>query len=163
MRFIITTKDPSHAYKSWQENWPDKLHNINARSFEKSFNRTEYEKLRLNWVVNKYLGKAPERGFTFSYQGIAVDNDYCIPTISIQSVATYLENLPIIDNEYIPEKGDELQIYLDYQYKEIIGLKRPDIDFHTISLIYKETQWEKGNYDFDCYETLFYLRGIIAL
>jgi hypothetical protein len=163
VNFIITTKDASQAHKSWQKNWPEKLHHINSRSFKKSFNQTEYEKLKINWVINKYLGKAPERDLLFSYQGRGENNDYCIPTISIQTVSEHLAKVTTIDNEYVPEEGDELKVYIDYHYKVINGVKRPNIDFRTIALIYKGNKWEKGNYDFDCDETRFHLRGIIEV
>lgn len=163
MQFIIKTKDASHAYKSWQEKWPDKLHNINSRSFKKIFNQTEYRKLQLNWVINKYLGKASSNDLLFSYQNVSRCKDDDAGLIPVASILEYLAKVATIDNDYVPEKGDELTIYLDYYYKEIKGVKRPEIDFHTISLIYKETQWRKGSYDFNYDETQFYLRGVIEL
>ncbi len=162
MEFTITSKDISNANERFQENWTEKLININSRPFKKSFNYVEYEKFKIHWIINKYVGQAPDRSFTFFSQQTK-ENDYVIPEISLMTVLNHINNLTNFDNEYSPEEGDELKIYRDYYYKEIKELKRPYLDFHTISLIYKNNEWIKGNYTFDIDETKFYLRGIIKL
>ncbi len=161
MEFIITNREQSNRFKNLYEDWPEKLKHINSRLFKKKFNRIEYEKIQIHWEINKYLEPTTNNDLIpFSFP---IDNDFVIPEVSIKSISKHLNSIKIINNEYIPEEGDELIIYSDYFYKEIKKLKRPFIGFNSIFLLYNNSEWKKGRYYIENDQTKFLMSGIIKI
>lgn len=162
MNFKITNSDPTKFFPNRYKEWPEKLHNINSRPFKKSFNYSEHERIQLLWQINNYIGPAPHRDMEFFPSSIS-KNDYVTSEITIDSVSSFLNNNPIIDNIYLPIEGDELRIFKDYYYYHVKGVERLSIEPSTISLIYKNGKWEKGKYDYEFDETRMVHSGVLEI
>lgn len=163
MRFKITNSDSSRYFPNRYTDWPTKLHNINSRPFKKTFNYTAYQKIQFLWVINSYVGPAPERSMTFFSYFAMEHNEFVVPEISIATVSLFLKDNPIIDDRYLPEEGDELRIFKDYFYHSIKGISRPYLEPKTISLIFKNGEWTKGKYRFDFDETKLVHSGVLEI
>ncbi|AWA31051.1 hypothetical protein HYN48_13690 [Flavobacterium magnum] len=60
-------------------------------------------------------------------------------------------------------KAIQLLIFKDYYYKQIENVVRPDIDPMTISLLFKNNEWNEGTYRYESDETRFVHSGVLEI